>query len=63
MTSDHHVSESEDQKHALNTPELNLDIAVKSHQNIYNLQEQKPVIDPVAFRKSTRDTPAVTYME
>ena len=39
MTSDHHVSESEDQKHAPNTPEQNMDSAVKFHQNVYNLRE------------------------
>ena len=63
MTSNHHVSESEDQKHASNTPKQNLDSAVKSHQNVYNLRERKPVSDLAAFRKSTHDTPAVTYME
>ena len=63
IISDQHVSESEDQKHALNTPKQNIDSAVKFHQNVYNLWERKPVSDLAVFRKSTRDTSVVTYME
>ena len=65
MDSNHQINEDGDRDQVLKTPEQRMDSAdhVKTIQNKYHLQEHKPVNGLASFRKSKRDTPAVTYTE